>query len=496
MASDAVLELRAITKRFGPADVLKDVSLSLPAGQVTALIGENGAGKSTLMRIVAGILRPDAGSVFMGGTELRLSGPHDARRAGIALSHQELSVIGSMTVAENLSLVLEQAGERRPTRERLTSILGLWAPGISATALVESLSLADQYRVEIAGAMAMAPRIAMFDEPTSALSEQEANAFLTSLRHLSDSGTAVVFTSHRIDEVYTVADRIAVLKDGVLVCVEKTAALSRDDAVRRMVGRPLLQMFPPRPEARPGASPPALSVEGLATASLHDIHLRVGGGEIVGLGGLDGQGQRDVLRALFGLVPTAAGTVRVEGKTVRLNSPGAAVRAGIGFVPVSRREEGLALGLSILRNVEGPMVQAGRSIISRSQTAHTVTDALARLRVHYQDLNEPAGQLSGGNQQKLVLAKWLTMRRRVLLLDEPTRGIDVGAKLEIYQSLRHLTEENIGVLMVSSDLLELIGLSDRILVMFEGRIVGELEGRTATEESVTALAVGTGGVSA
>lgn len=490
-----VLSCHNISKSFGSTAALHDVSLDIAPGCVTALIGENGAGKSTLMRILAGMIAPDHGEIRWDAQSVIWRDPSEARRAGVVLAHQELSLIGSLTVADNLFLASSPSwalGPRQLAHEQKEAqrVLARWAPGLLATDLVESLSLADQYRVEIARILAQEPSVVLFDEPTAAFSHEQVETFLEQLRALKRAGVAIVFTSHRLHEIYAVADRIAVMKDGALVAFEDAAALGRDDAVRRMVGRPLGQLFPSR--SSEVADQPVLTVKDLADERFGPISLKVHPGEIVGLGGLQGQGQREFLRCVMGLSGRTSGTVQIQGLDLKPRSPALAVAAGLGYVPHDRRNEGLAIRLSLRANVEAAWIQTlPWGLVRGTETLKRVGHALKQLAVKYRDPEQSAMELSGGNQQKLVLAKWLARQCRVLLLDEPTRGIDVGAKVEIYRTLRQLANEGLGVVIATSDLLELIGLSDRIIVIFEGQIVGQVDGARATEENVTAMAMGT-----
>ncbi|MGH3879470.1 MAG: sugar ABC transporter ATP-binding protein [Actinophytocola sp.] len=495
----ALLELRDVHKSFDAVRALRGVSLELHAGEVHALAGENGAGKSTVVRIIGGEHQPDAGELLLDGEPRRLAGPREAQQHGIAVIHQEPTQFPDLTVAENVFMGrqplrsgrrIDRAAMRRRTAELLDS---LGVP-IDADRVTRGLSIADQQIIEIAKALAADARIIVMDEPTAALSTVEAARLFRVARRLAEGGAALLFISHRLEELAELCQRVTVLRDGALVTTAPMAEMDRDALVRNMVGRAVEVLFPDRvlePEAEPGAA--ALEVRGLSRAGVyHDVSFEVRRGEIVGLAGLVGSGRSEVARAIFGVDERDAGTVTVDGRPLRAADPRAAIEAGLAMVPEDRREQGLVLDLSIERNATLPRLAAvSRWGLVRRTREHAVAgEWTRRLGVRLRRLTDPVATLSGGNQQKVVLGKWLATKPAVLIVDEPTRGIDVGAKVEVHALLADLAREGIAVLMISSELSEVLGMADRVLVMHEGRIAAELDRGDATEESVMQAATG------
>jgi len=490
----ARLRAEGVGKSFGPVRALADVSLDVRAGEVLALMGENGAGKSTLLRILSGEHAPDTGRLLLDGEPVSFGSPRDAHRAGLRVIQQEPEIVPHVSVAENVYLGAlprrARVVDRRALLEQVRADIerygfgGLLDPG----ALGSALSAAQRQLVEILRALVGGVRVIAFDEPTSSLSDHEVDALFGLIRRLRDDGVAVVYVSHRMPEIFAIADRVAVLRDGRYVGDRPVAETGEAELVRMMVGRDLADMFVRDPR-EPGEV--VLSVSGLVTDDVRDIDLEVRAGEVVGLGGLVGAGRSELALAVAGAVPIRAGTVEVAGKPVRLRGPGDALRAGIGFAPEERKAQALLLRRSIRDNVSlAVLARISRlRIVGRRAERELARRYVGRLSVRASSIEQEVGTLSGGNQQKVVLARWLARRPKVLILDEPTRGVDVGAKAEIYSIINDLAAEGMALLVISSELPELLGLSDRIVVMQGGRVTGALPRAEATEERVLALAM-------
>ncbi|MFE3143628.1 sugar ABC transporter ATP-binding protein [Streptomyces scopuliridis] len=484
-----MLTMQGVSKSFLGVRVLHDVELDLERGEVHALVGENGAGKSTLMKILAGEHIPDTGTITIEGTAHTFTHPAQAQAAGIGIIHQEFALLPHRTVAENVflgrepvrrGLVDRKAMERR-TGELLAEID---ETGITPRTLVRELSVARQQTVEIAKALASDVRVLVMDEPTAPLADHESELLAALVRRLAARGLGILYISHRLPEVFDLSRRITVLKDGRRVTTLRTADTDADEVVRGMVGRELTAYYPPR--ARPeeiGAE--RLTVTGGGNARIRDMNLTLRAGEVVGVAGLQGSGRTSLARALFGAAPFTTGVMTVGGRPLRPRRPRQAIRAGIALVTEDRKTEGLALHQSVRDNA----LLVTRAVSPRGgpPTGREITALLERVRLQARGEDQQALYLSGGNQQKVVIAKWLAARPQVLLFDEPTRGVDVGAKAAIHTLVRELAREGLAVLIISSELPELIGMSDRILVMSEGRLVGELPAG-AEEESVMRLA--------
>lgn len=491
-----MLDIQHISKSFPGVRALADVSFSVRAGEVHALVGENGAGKSTLMKILAGVYQPDEGAIAWEGKQVTLHNPAQAQATGISIIYQEFNLLPDLTVAENLLLNREpQRGfgfiDWQALRSRARTMMHELETDIDPDALVSDLSVAQQQIVEIAKSLAVDARLIIMDEPTAALNPTEVGHLFALIQRLKARGSAVIFISHRLDEIMRIADHITILKDGQVAGSAPAAQLTREAMVRLMVGRQLQDIFPPKIPRT--AATPLLTLRGVHTPKVRDITLDLYPGEVLGIAGLEGHGQRELARALFGIEPITAGDVHIEGRAVRLRHPNDAIQNGIAFISDDRKGDGLALALSVRENVALPNLSAFTryNVVSDGRERDLVGKIVGQLAVKTPTLEQAVRLLSGGNQQKTVLSKWLLGQPRILVFVEPTRGIDVGAKVEIYALMRRLADDGAGVVMVSSDLLELLGMSNRVLVMRDGVLAAELTGEAATEEAVMRAATGT-----
>jgi rhamnose transport system ATP-binding protein len=495
----ALLVLEHATKFFGAVRALEDGEIELYAGETHALVGENGAGKSTLVKILAGVHRPDGGRMLVRGEELELAGPAAAREAGIAVIYQEPTLFPDLSVAENVFMGRQplRRGRRidaRAMHRRVEELLEPLGVRLDPGRIARGLSIADQQIVEIVKALSLDAQIIVMDEPTAALSAYEVRRLFRVIETLCGSGRAVLFISHRLEEVFEICQRVTVMRDGRHILTEPIEGLSSEDLVRAMVGRELVAREETDRKA-PGAA--VLEVERLTREGVFlDVSLSVRSGEIVALAGLVGAGRSEVARAIFGIDRYDAGRVVLNGTPLRAGSPAAAMAAGVGFVPEDRRQQGLVMELSISDNIA--LASLGRlqrfGLLRRVVERRFAQDWASRLRIKFGRTTDPVGTLSGGNQQKVVLAKWLSRRPRLLIVDEPTRGIDVATKAEVHRLLLELAREGVAILMISSELPEVLRVADRILVMREGRLVAEHGQAEATESSIVAAATGQTGM--
>jgi rhamnose transport system ATP-binding protein len=490
-----VLELRGVSKSFGAVAAVQDVSFPLYAYEAHALIGENGAGKSTIVKMLAGVHRPDTGELLFDGASLDLHSPAAARVAGIAVIYQEPTLFPDLSVAENIFLGHQPIGRggRIDKGALLTAASGLFGRlgvPLDPDRPARGLSIADQQLVEIAKALSAEARVIVMDEPTAALSGNEVERLFSVARSLREQGAAILFISHRFEEITALCQRVTIMRDGRHVSTDPIQNLTVEAMVRRMVGRDLDALFP-KQDVVPGDV--VLEVRNMNRAGIfQDISFDVRAGEIVALAGLVGAGRSEVVQSVFGIDPRDSGEVRVSGRTLAPGRPKAAMAAGVALVPEDRRQQGLVMDLSIERNATltrrralsrfGLLLGGGERRSAREWTA--------RLQTKYANLSDAVSTLSGGNQQKVVLAKWLSTQPRVLIVDEPTRGIDVGTKAEVHRLMSGLAAQGVAVVMVSSELPEVLGMADRVLVMHEGRITAELPRAAATEESVMLAATG------
>jgi rhamnose transport system ATP-binding protein len=493
-----VLALDDVSKSFGAVAALRGAHLELRAGEAHALVGENGAGKSTLVKVLAGVHGPDTGRVLLDGAPVHLDSPAAARAAGIAVIYQEPTLFPDLSVAENIFMGRQplSAGRRIDRREmhaRCAALFERLGVRLDPERPARGLSIADQQMVEIAKALSFDARVLVMDEPTAALSGVEVERLFTVARSLRDSGAAVLFISHRFEEVFDLCDRITVMRDGQWVSTDAAADLTVDQVVRRMVGRDVSSLFP-KLDVEPREV--VLSVRGLTRRGVFsDVSFDVRAGEIVALAGLVGAGRSEVVRAVFGVDTYDEGSVEVAGRPLRPGRPAAAMAAGIALVPEDRRQQGLVMELSVERNATLTrrwQLARGGLLSSRAERA-TAAEWSKKLQVKAGKLADPVSTLSGGNQQKVVLAKWLSTHPSVLIVDEPTRGIDVGTKAEVHRLLSQLAADGLAVVMVSSELPEVLGMADRVLVMHEGRLVDDIPRARADEDSVMLAATGQGG---
>ena len=493
------LALVNVSKSFGAVRALQGVTLELHAGEVHALAGENGAGKSTVVKTFAGVHRPDAGEVRVDGEPVAFHGPADAQAAGVAVIYQEPTLFPDLSVAENIFMGRQPRGalgriDRRAMHAETARLFERLGVALDPQQPARGLSIADQQVVEIAKAISRDARVLIMDEPTAALTGQEVARLFAVTRNLQEHGCAVLFISHRLEEIFELCRRVTTLRDGAYVGTDMVAGITPDDLVRRMVGRDLDALYP-KQDVTPGEV--ALKVSRLTReGAFTDVSFEVRRGEIVALAGLVGAGRSEVARAVFGVDRWDAGTVEVGGRALPAGSPTAAMSAGLALVPEDRRQQGLVMDMSIERNMGLTQLrtlrrETGRGgLISRKVERDRAADWGLRLQLKYARLSDAVGVLSGGNQQKVVLAKWLATEPAVLIVDEPTRGIDVGTKAEVHRLLSELAADGVAVLMISSDLPEILGMADRVLVMHEGRLTAEIARADATEESVMAAATG------
>ncbi|TDD05831.1 sugar ABC transporter ATP-binding protein [Nonomuraea deserti] len=495
MAAPPTLALANVSKSFGAVRALRDVSIELFAGETHGLAGENGAGKSTLVKTLAGVHRPDSGQVLLGGEPVDFAGPADAQQAGVAVIYQEPTLFPDLSVAENIFMGRQPRRglgriDRKSMHARTRELFGRLGVALDPEQPSRGLSIADQQLVEIAKAISRDARVLIMDEPTAALSGHEVTRLFSVAEALREQGCALLFISHRLDEIFTLCQRVTTLRDGAWIASEPVDGLTHDDLIRRMVGREVATLFP-KEEAAVGEV--ALKVERLTREGVFtDVSFEVRRGEIVALAGLVGAGRSEVARAVFGIDRWDAGSVTVDGATLPAGSPTAAMNAGLALVPEDRRQQGLVMDLSIERNIGLTGLRELRRgpTISRRAERDRARDWALRLQLKFARLADGVGVLSGGNQQKVVLAKWLATEPSVLIVDEPTRGIDVGTKAEVHRLLSELAGQGIAVLMISSELPEVLGMADRVLVMHEGRLAAEIPRAEATEESVMSAATG------
>ncbi|HWV02459.1 MAG TPA: sugar ABC transporter ATP-binding protein [Devosia sp.] len=494
--SSAILEISGVSKAFPNVRALSNLSLSVGRGEVVAIVGENGAGKSTLLKILSGDYRADSGTITLDSQDISHVDPKAAREAGLRVVRQEPEIVPHVTAAENIYLgEFPRRGNVVDFREMRRRAAGLFEEGgftgfLSTEAMGDRLSPAQKHVIEITRALKPGVKVVAFDEPTSSLTAEETERLFALIRRLKQRGLGIIYVSHRMHEVMAISDRVAVLRDGHLMGVVPTAETTQETIVRMMVGRDLAKGFERAETTRPGET--VLEVGGINSIWHRDIGFSIRAGEILGFAGLVGAGRTELAKVIFGEYSRQSGTVRVLGREVPPGSPAKAIRSNIGFAPEDRKGEGLILVRSVIENASLAVFSAlSRWGILRSRMmVETVAPLIASLDIKTPSLEQEVGKLSGGNQQKVVLARWLAAKPRVLILDEPTRAVDVGAKAEIYRLIDELARNGMAIMLISSEMPELLALSDRIVVMHGGRLSAPIEKSTATEEGILRLALG------
>ena len=493
MKKKVILEVKEISKVFPGVRALNKVNFALHKGKICALVGENGAGKSCLVKILSGVYQPDEGEIFLQGKKIVIPDPYQAQRMGVSTVYQELSLIPYMNVSKNILLGREPRTpfgfvDSLKLVKQVKELMKTWDFNLDLDSLVCELSVAQQQIVAIVKALSTDPDILILDEPTARLSDHEVEHLFKRIRNLKDKGVSIIFISHRLEEVFQIADLVTVLKDGEIVDTKSVREINKTQIIKLMVGRKFVNIFPQKKGI--GIKEKSIfSVRGLNRKSvLEDINFDLHKGEILILAGLEGQGQRELLRAIFGVDPVDSGDIYLEGKKIQINSPRDAIRAGIGFLSDDRRNEGLVFCRSIRENIALPTLKRRqvRGFIKIKEEKEIVNSQVKALDIRTMSIEQEVQFLSGGNQQKLIISKWLLATPKVIIFDEPTLGIDVSTKIEIYHRLRELADEGKGVLIVSSDMIEVIGISDRVLVMLEGKITAEITSEKISEERIMA----------
>jgi ribose transport system ATP-binding protein len=500
MTSDPVLTIRNVSKSYGSITALTDVGMTLERGEIHALCGENGAGKSTLMNIIAGIVQPNGGEILIDRQPVKIASPAAAQRLGIGLVHQEIALCPDATVAENIFMAATTLRRKplmnfRQLNDDARKIMHRLAP-IAVERKVAELSISNQQLVEIAKALSLDCRILIFDEPTAALTESETRTLFDIIRQMKAQGISIIYISHRMAEIFSLCDRVTVFRDGRHVCTDRVANIDADHIMRRMVGREITQLYPEKPDLKNASQAPLLSVRNLGDGDrFAHVDLDVRKGEILGVGGLIGAGRSEIAQAICGLRPVREGNVSLDGERLTIHHYKDAIKHGIVYLSEDRKGSGVFLDLSIASNISALNLShlTGKlGLLDRKQEAEQARALTRKLGVRMAGIDYPVSSLSGGNQQKIAIAKQLTVDPKVMIMDEPTRGIDVGAKSEIHRLLRDLANSGIGVVVISSELPELIGLCDRVIVVHEGTIAGELSDKGLTEENIIRLASGIG----
>ena len=489
------IEMRGIDKAFGSNQVLKHAGFELRDGEIHALMGENGAGKSTLMKILTGVYTRDAGTVTVDGQEVVYKNPQEAERAGIVFIYQELNVLFDLTVEENLFMGKEITKgfgvcDKKAMRAKAQEVMDKMGVHIPVNAVMSDLSVGQQQLVEICKALMVDAKVLIMDEPTAALTESETKVLFEVIESLKAKGVSIVYISHRMEEIFQLCDRITILRDGQYVGTRNICDITMDDVVQMMIGREIGERYPQR-DAEIGGE--VLRVEGLTHEKMfRDVSFSVRAGEVLGVSGLMGAGRTEIMQAIFGNLPTIGGKVFIEGKEVHIHNPRQAIAAGIGFITEDRKTEGLLLEKSIAENIEICNLNkvSEKSVLSRKKSAELVKKGINEFRIKCFGPDHECYNLSGGNQQKVVLAKWIYTDPKILILDEPTRGVDIGAKKEIYSVINDLAARGVAVIMVSSELPEVLGMSDRIMVVHEGCVTGIIDGKDADQAKVMTLATG------
>ena len=489
------IEMKGINKAFGSNQVLKDAGFVLEDGEVHALMGENGAGKSTLMKILTGVYTRDAGTVIVDGKEVIYKSPQEAEKAGIVFIYQELNVLFDLTVEENLFMGKEITKgfgicDKKAMRKKAQEAMDKMGVKIPINAVMSDLSVGQQQMVEICKALMVDAKVLIMDEPTAALTQSETEGLFKLIKSLRQKGVSIVYISHRMEEIFELCDRITILRDGTYVGTEKIKDINMDDIVRMKIGREIGERFPAR-DAKIGKE--MLRVEGLTKGkTFKDVNFSVKAGEVLGVSGLMGAGRTEIMHAIFGNLPFESGKIFIEGKEVAIKNAREAINAGIGFITEDRKTEGLLLEKSISENIA--LANLGKisdkSVVKKSKVDDLVKKGISEFRIKCFGPDHECNNLSGGNQQKVVFAKWVYTDPKILILDEPTRGVDIGAKKEIYSVINNLAAKGVAIILVSSELPEVLGMSDRIMVVHEGKITGIIDAKDADQEKVMTLATG------
>lgn len=490
-----VLAVKNITKIFGTVKALSDVSLNLYEGEVLSIMGENGAGKSTLMNVITGIYQPDGGTVCVDGQEVKFSGPLDAIQKGISIVHQELVNCRDVTVAENI-FMSSIVGDRncflnyKELNEKAEKLLKAFESGISPKEKMGNLSISEQQIVEIAKALSTKAKIIIFDEPTSSLAEDEVKKLFQIIKKLKEEGIAILYISHRMNEIFELSDRVVILKDGTYVDTLSIQGLTQDTIVRKMTGRAIGEYCPPKAEHIGDVIFEAVGYTG--KRAFKDISFSLREGEILGFSGLVGAGRSEVMKAVVGLEPCKTGTVKMNGHEYHFNRYSQSLKKGIVYLTEDRKTEGLFLRMDIQKNMSILNLDriSGKVLVDSAKERNEAETYSQAMNVKSSGLKQLVGTLSGGNQQKVLIGNALSIEPKIIILDEPTRGVDVGAKAEIYRKLRNLAAAGVGIIVISSDLPEIIGLCDRVCVMYEGRLCGEVTGDNINEEKILQIASG------
>ena len=489
------IEMRGIDKSFGSNQVLKQAGFTLESGEVHALMGENGAGKSTLMKILTGVYTKDAGTVLVDGKEVNYKNPQEAEKAGIVFIYQELNVMFDLTVEENLFMGKEIHGkfgicDRKAMQKKAREALNTLGVDISPKTVMSELSVGQQQMVEICKALMADAKVIIMDEPTAALTQSETVALFKVIESLRKKGVSMVYISHRMEEIFELCDRITVLRDGSYIGVKNIPETNMNEIVKMMIGREIGERYPSR-DVKIGKE--VLKVKGLTRkGAFHDVSFSVRAGEVLGVSGLMGAGRTEIMQAIFGNLSYESGSIEIDGKEVKISNPRQAMEQGIGFITEDRKTEGLMLDKSIRENIS--LCNLGRisksSVISKEAEKNMVAEAIKDLHIKCFGPYHECNNLSGGNQQKVVLAKWILTNPKILILDEPTRGVDIGAKKEIYSIINKLAAQGVAIIMVSSELPEVLGMSDNIMVVREGEVRGIISYEEANQERVMTLATG------
>ena len=490
------IEMKGIDKSFGTNQVLKNAGFLLRDGEVHALMGENGAGKSTLMKILTGVYTRDAGTVIVDGKEVEYHNPQEAEKAGIVFIYQELNVMFDLTVEENLFMGKEITKgfgicDKKAMRKKAKEVLDMMGVDINPSAVMSELSVGQQQMIEICKALMVDAKVIIMDEPTAALTQSETDALFKVIHSLRKKGVSMVYISHRMEEIFELCDRITVLRDGSYIGTEEIKDIDMNDIVKMMIGREIGERFPAR-DVKLGSE--VLKVEKLTSPGVfHDVSFSVRAGEVLGVSGLMGAGRTEIMQAIFGNLPLESGKIYIEGKETVIKNPEAAMKAGIGFITEDRKTEGLMLEKSIEENISLAnlgKVSGKNHVLSNSAEDALVKKGIEEFHIRCFGPSHECGNLSGGNQQKVVLAKWIYTEPKILILDEPTRGVDIGAKKEIYSVINEMAAKGVAIIMVSSELPEVLGMSDRIMVVREGEVRGIISKEEANQENVMTLATG------